>query len=369
MDESREVLIEQTNSYGSMHAVLEDDGRTVYLYLFPVQNPSDMVALWVANRLPAPDAPDRDAMMRGEPPLMPCEYCKHPEGSSPFESEWLSLVWFEEGDGLALFYRDSLLAVMPGWAGVGGFCGYSRDAAAQHELAWPLEGEALENMSRRVDDAKAHWTWRVEEDSWSSIRDSRLEFLERRLGPHGRYWAVDGGSYPPLAIALFQPPAYPGIAVYATIGMSAQPMPKVEMYHGDPAPFRRIECAIATVGEQDWAPRLLSSTAGFPWKNITWIGSGHTLENGPERPGGEPLVSLFASEPPPHGQRALFSRSKRDMPDLTGLVDSSGDPVTFLWAMTISSRERDMAREMGSEALLDDLRRQGRGWVNRGPGQ
>ncbi len=303
--------------------------------------------------------------MSGEPPQMPREYCRHPEGLPPFEPEWLSLVWFEEGDGVALFYRESLLAIMPGWAGMGGFCGYSREAASQHELAWPLGGEALENLARRVDDAKAYWEWREEEGSWPSIRDSRLEFLERRLGPNARYWAVDGGRYPPLAVALFRSPAYPDIAVYATVGMSAQPMPKVEMYHDDPAPFRRIECAIATVSEQDWAPELLSTLAGFPWKNATWIGSGHTLENGPPRPGSEPLITLMMSSPPPRQQRSLFSRSRQNAPDLRGLVDRSGDPVAFLWAMTISTHERDLVRERGSEALLDDFRRQGRGWVTQ----
>jgi hypothetical protein len=60
------------NPYETLAAVVEDDGRTVYLYLYSVQDQERRFQpVWVANRLPAAEKPDQAAMREGIAPLMP----------------------------------------------------------------------------------------------------------------------------------------------------------------------------------------------------------------------------------------------------------------------------------------------------------
>lgn len=60
-----EILIAETNPYGSFEAIVEDDGRTVYLYLQSAREQGQMTPVWVANRLPAPESDDLAAMRQG----------------------------------------------------------------------------------------------------------------------------------------------------------------------------------------------------------------------------------------------------------------------------------------------------------------
>ena len=102
-----EILCE-SNPYGSRTAVVGDDGQTVHLYLMtgPPDEPHDEIfSVWVANYGPAPDLEDVEAMKAGEAPRMPRRGTRHPDGLPPFRPEDLELVWFEEGDGVALLER------------------------------------------------------------------------------------------------------------------------------------------------------------------------------------------------------------------------------------------------------------------------
>ena len=346
------VVLEGTNPYNTMQAVVEDDGRALYLYVVPIKNPNGMLAVWVANRATAPVGPDVKAMQMGNAPMMEAKNCRGGSAPPSIDTKGLSLVWFEEGDGVALYEGSRMLAVVPGWASGDGCPGYSIFAALEAPLAWPLADEALVNLGRRVQKARDYWQRRHEEGSWTGIQQAGLQFLEERLGTHVRYWAADGGNWPPLAVCLFRPSKHPGIAIYASIGMGAQAMPGVEMVTDNPERFRRVELAIATRKEEDWAPLLLRSIMEVPWKNRTWIGDGHTLLY---TTGNSDAVLLTGD--PPHGPTA-------PTPDLSGCVDASGEPVTYLWALCISNAERAKAAASGSGKLLKDLARQGRTWVN-----
>lgn len=361
-----DLLVTETSPYGSRSAVVEDDGRTVYLYLTAAnpQNPEkDMSAVWVANLIAGPDERDLPSMEAGTPPLMPRGGTCHPEGRPSYREEDLELVWFEEGDGVALLERGQPLAVIPGWSGFEGFHGYARDAVGQQELAWEL-AQALEGLGPRIESARRYWEWRARDDSWPSIQDDGIRHLERRLGPQRRYWSADGGEFPPRAVALFQPEAYPGISVCATIGMSAQAMPGVEMYVRQHERFRRIELALGTAGDPARAASLLSGMVGFPWSNVTWLGDGHTY--GWEPPSDVPGRSsvLLLRDPPAEGKKGLFRRGQPP-PDLSGLRDRGGDPVTYLWVVPITHGERELAQRDGSTAVVREMQRQGRGWVWR----
>jgi hypothetical protein len=341
---------------------VEDDGRTVYLYLQAAGEEGGIWAVWVANRLPAPEEDDLAAMQRGAAPLMPRRGTRHPQGLPPLDPESLSFVWFEEGDGVALLRDEQPLAVLPPWSGFEGFHGYSAEAIGEEQPAWPLEG-ALDGLAPRIEAARRYWEWRADPASWDEIRDSRLAHLEARLGPHRRYWAADGGRFPPRAVALFQPESYPGVSISATVGMSGQPMPQVEMYVEGPRPHRRVELLLAASGEAEHAPGLLSGIMQSPWQTRTWLGDGHTWSWDPpsERPGGSAV--LLVRVPPPQVTQAGAFRRGVPAPNLSGLTDRGGDPVHFLWVLPITARERDLAASDGSQALLRKLQAEGRGWV------
>ena len=357
------VLLHEASPYSSREAVIEDDGRTVYLYLADTRTEGPRApirSLWIANLVPAPEGHDLRAMQAGEPPLMPRFGTRHPAGRRPFHAEDLDLVWLEEGDGVALLERGSLFGLIPARAGVDDFEGYAREAIGHQFLAWGLKP----GLISRVESARSYWEWRPHEESWTAIRQSGLKHLESRLGPHRRYWATDGGGYPPRAAVLFEPPQFPGVAVCVTLGMSAQPMPEVGTLVPDPAPVRRVELAVATTEDPVPLARLLSTLTILPWSSITWFGDGHTYQE--ELPSGEPgrTPVMLLKFPPPEWGGSIHQRPQ-PAPELSGMIDRSGDPVTYLWLVPITAAEQRRAEERGSQTLLQELTRKKRGWVWR----
>ncbi len=105
-------------------------------------------AVWLANHRPAPPVVDLARLNAGLPPLMPRANTRIPTGRRPLGQ--LTPLWFEEGDGVALYEDDDLLAVIPGWADMSrGMPGYARDAVGESPFAWAL-AEALEGLRPRI---------------------------------------------------------------------------------------------------------------------------------------------------------------------------------------------------------------------------
>ena len=141
-------LLAQTNRHSSRTAVVEDDGLTVYLYLYtgPPEERHRLslyewhrlsFRLWVANYAPAPE--EHDAYSRE----MPRGSTRHPTGRPALCPEELELVWLDGGHGVALLERGEPLAVIPGWVNWEsedwGFSGYARDVIGYSSLAWQLD--------------------------------------------------------------------------------------------------------------------------------------------------------------------------------------------------------------------------------------
>ncbi|MDI7209510.1 suppressor of fused domain protein, partial [Leptospira santarosai] len=65
------VIYQEANPYGTFTAYLEDDGRTVYLYLQGEQNPEfGIKSVWVCNRMEAPDKRTAEDLSSGLAPLL-----------------------------------------------------------------------------------------------------------------------------------------------------------------------------------------------------------------------------------------------------------------------------------------------------------
>src|SRR5689334_15229409 len=94
--------MQQNSPYNTRRASLLRGDGDIYLYLEDLVGPSTTTssAVWVANHLPAPASRD-EVSQPGTPPRMGAGGTRHPEGC-PALGDRLELVWFEEGDAVAV---------------------------------------------------------------------------------------------------------------------------------------------------------------------------------------------------------------------------------------------------------------------------
>nr|BFE87395.1 hypothetical protein GCM10020093_099960 [Planobispora longispora] len=163
-------------------------------------------------------------------------------------------LWFEEGDGVALYENDELLAVIPGWADMTrAMPGYSRDAIGETPFAWSLE-EASEGLAPRLDKARAYWEWRGGDGAWASFQQFVMGHLDRAVGSAGRFWDAGGGRLPTVGITERPPERGRRYSILSTVGMSCQRMPTVEQYIDRPDAYARVELAVATPATRGTPP-------------------------------------------------------------------------------------------------------------------
>ena len=271
------ALLEDYSPHGNAIAVVEQDERVAFFYLKLAGKDDRMRACWVRNVGPAPAGVDVEAMREGRAPMMPAGHCAHPGGAAPLVREDLRVVWSEEGDGVALYERESLLAVIPSWSGMGDFYGYARDARGEGPVAWELGAE--NDAHRRFAAAARFWAAWGDPDYWVRWRDPLLMRVERALGKHTRYLAIDGGEWPPRALVVIPQGRY---QLMVTLGMALRPQPAVELMTEAPEKLRRIElgmCLAAALPDDSLrrAASWLSGQPGLPWSENTWLGPGHTM--------------------------------------------------------------------------------------------
>ena len=181
-------------------------------------------------------------MGAGRPPIMGREGTRFPLGCPALNGS-LEVVWFEEGDGVALVDADGLLAVIPGWGGADGFCGYARNCQEQTPLAWPLGPEARASLEETVSASREFWTWRLTE-AWPGVEESGLAHLDERIGRREAVWRIDGGGFPEMTASRHRY-GQRDVWITSTTGLSAQRMPKVEQFVRDRQASGRIELAVA----------------------------------------------------------------------------------------------------------------------------
>ena len=122
------VVHAAASPYGSRRLVVETDGDVTVAYLKDARD-SVVGATWVANHRKAPPELDQSRLDAGRPPLLPASHLRDPSGRKALDAESLEVVWFEEGDGVAVLEAGDPLFVIPGWSDMGrGIPGYARDA-------------------------------------------------------------------------------------------------------------------------------------------------------------------------------------------------------------------------------------------------
>src|SRR5215470_19657917 len=346
------TLLDSVSPYGGRRLTVEYDGETTAAYLH--DESSVIAATWIANHVRAPRSTDARRLNGGKAPLMPSTRTKHPRGRPPLNLTDLQVLWFEEGDGVALLERGTLLAVIPGWSDMSrGMPGYCRDVIGQTPFAWSLD-DAIEGLGPRVERAAEFWEWRNSAAGWGQFQQAALAHLTSRLGPGAHYW--DGARSRRPAIGISERPPAPGrpYTVLSTVGMSAQRMPVVEQVIDDPAEYCRIELAVATTLPAGVAALVFLWLAGYPWRAVTWFGPGHSVRwydrstNFPLGGGYEGVLLLDDPSGLPGPP----------VPDLSGF-SLDGDPVRWLWIIPISERSRQLAMERGSTSLVRRLEIEG----------
>ncbi|PRX95533.1 suppressor of fused domain protein [Allonocardiopsis opalescens] len=352
------VLFDQSSPYRSRRLVIEYDGTTTAAYLLDDRG-EVVVPVWLANHRPAPSDGEAARRWSGEAPAMPAEHTRHPGGRPPLDTTRLEVVWFEEGDGVAVLEEGALLAVVPGWADASaGEPGYARDALGDtpfaRELA-PME----KRFAERVERSRAFWRWRRHPDSWPQVQVSVLRHLEEHvIGPSGRYWEAGTEQPPRVAVTERRAAPWRPYTVLSTVGMCAQRMPAVERYHDDVRPHARVELALATTQPSENALQVFLWLAKYPWRAVTWFGPGHRVKWYLD-PSSFPLGSGYA------GVLMLDDPSMLAGPEVpeTAGFEVAGDPVRWLWLVPVTQADRELAREAGAAELTRRLAEQGRGWV------
>ncbi|MQA78592.1 MAG: suppressor of fused domain protein [Streptosporangiales bacterium] len=338
-DGAPRTLLDETSPYGSRRVLVATNGTETWAQLFDGSG-GQVTALWLAaHRGPTPD------VQLSVPP----ETTRNPSGRPHFDR--VEAVWFEEGDGVALFDADGMLAVLPGWAGPETLPGYAREAVAPSPSAAPLQS-AIEQFGPRAERARGYWAWRARQEAWQEYQQDVAQHVATRLGQAQQVWPLGQGN--PPVVAGRHGTENEHVAV--TVGMSAQRMPAVEQYVDEPGPYSRIELAVAGLGRGDVDLVLLRWLARHPWRAATWIGSRHTVRwPGTGFPVGEPFAGVLLLDEP-----TLLPGPAA--PDLGG-HNIFGDPVRFLWLVPVTEEEITTARAEGVDALLAQLRAAGRTWV------
>ncbi|MCC5815372.1 MAG: suppressor of fused domain protein [Leptospira sp.] len=363
------IIYQETNPYSSFTAFLEEDSRTVYLYLQCENNPEwGIKSLWIRNLIPAPEERNPEDFGQGLAPVLTNQELFQSEGMPSIQANDVHFVWTEEGDAVFLFLNDQMEAFLPAWSGIKEFHGYARGAKEIAITASPLGDPNTGVLYDRMIASRNYWESRAEKDSWSKIQKLRLNYLESKFGTHKKYWSADGGKFPQLGIALFTPDHMPGVKVFSTVGMSAQNQPTIELYHKEYEKFSRVELLLAfripehSDRSEEWVQHLIGEMIKFPWNTGKWFGHGHTLQMNRKDP--DQLYLDFNTCLLRNISHPDFYSCFEELPNLGSLESENGNPVNFLVLIPISEEEKIISQTEGSAKVLAKLDELGMGWIH-----
>jgi len=336
-----------------MYAVVEQDDRTAYFYLYPAELHSKkyrMRACWLRNLKPAPLKRDSAAMENGDAPMLESHFCAHPDGKEPLKAELVSIVWMPEEDGAAVLYEGEVLGVIPGWSLYADEpASYAADCldADASSIVFPLGIKGENEQYERIADAVAfRQMWEsTAEPLWPQIQQQFISVYESHFGELKQYFAIDNNQWPPMALGRFEKD---NIVYFLSMGISIRPMPWVSyLYNDNATAYRRMEVALA-VSKDDYSEEEITKMAegiavmaDIPWRHISWLGEGHTIGS-TKLPA--PFESVVLSG-------ALYNGETLEMPAMFG------DKVNLFWISPITLEEREFAhrRSNGGYELLEKM--------------
>ena len=371
------TMLFQSSPLGNVDAIVQHDSRTVYFYLN--ENPDSLSgkpkfgtrACWVQNLTTGPLVFDQAEMRQGLPLLLPRTHSRQRDGLPLPDADQLTVIWFEEGNGAALILQndqqqiEKVLAVIPPWSGQESFHGYSTECAVENEVCWPMP--VHEALTKRINRADEFWSgFQNASNPFVSLQKSQLQSCRHRyLGldsdsnvdrnvANESYFSIDGGKFPPRGLVQYD---QDDSIVITTIGMSLLPQPMVELASEQPSLFRRVELAVrlpkraADESCLTAARNNVSQLAGYPWRNFSWLGAGHSCD----------FSGVRESCP----NAVLVADSLVRPKDLQPLNDFRDDPVNLLWLLPVDQNQQQTLTQMLSQQPTnrDDLAALAGQWI------
>ena len=354
-------ILFQCSPYGNLNAIVEHDDRSVYFYLSggpETDNRFGTRACWVRNLALGPHVINQQDMELGIAPMLPRYDCVDPHLTRLPTAETLEIVWFEEGNGAALFELPGgqsdlteplLLAVIPPWSGLDGFHGYASNCVNETSVCWPMPDNPM--LTQRIKRSQEFW------NQWAQSRTDPAKgpfavqqpqilanYRERFeiVAGEENYFSVGEGVFPVRGLLRHQTERF---EVVATVGMSVYPQPAVEMFADDPSKFRRIELALLLPKEESsqsvtGALAQVSRLSGYPWQQLTWLGPGHTCGFSFNDYSGVLLIDDRLGS----GIAGV---------DALPLPAWRGDPVNLLWMLPVTDKQMEQLNDQ--TLLVDDL--------------
>lgn len=362
-----EVLLFETSPYGTLDAIVQQDGKTVYFYLHESTqvkpNTFGTRACWVRNLDIGPYVLNEDEMRKGISPMLPRTHTLQRESMPIPDAQNLRIVWLEEGNGAALIEKNAgeknageknekILSVIPPWSGLEGFHGYAAECAMESPICWPMPDNP--RLAERIERASDFWRqFGKSPDPFSILQPQILRAYDARFLPEGQsvdaepdkqYFSIDGGKFPPRGMVSYQ---FADEVIIATVGVSLCPQPAVELFTEDPRNHRRIELAIHLSGDFgpandsariDQIRKQISGLAGYPWHYFTWLGNGHTCGLVDIEPGCQSALLVHDS---------AVSRAMRPLRGsaAVSLPEFRGDPINLLWLIPITPSQQQELQE------------------------
>lgn len=260
-----------------------------YLYIFQKEavdnksiskNSSRLHSCWIKNHLKVSDTYSMiDEMRKGLQPKVPTKYCNYEDDLDILKKEKLEIVWGKEGAIASLYENGELICVIPYWVD-SNFAGYSKYSLT-HEvplIPFPLGNPDNNVLFQRMGEAKEFWKQDFDL-IWNGYQKSYLSELECKYGKHIKYYAIDGGNFPPKALAVFEKSS---VKYAFTIGIGLFPQPKVDLYIKDYQNHELIELGFCYQSNIDLDElkvfSQISSIVEIPWAFNTFLDHHHTVD-------------------------------------------------------------------------------------------
>ncbi len=336
------TLIHSCSPCCPIEAFAEQNDQACYFYLW--QNPGTpeaaMSACFVCNTADQSHQIPLEEWKQDPsgPPMIPYDQVTHSPDGLTLDEEKLEIIWTMEGSGAGLLYEGQLIAFIPEWAAHESFPGYSRYIKGETSFGWEMT-QARKHLEEVIQAGREFWG-NMEGNYWPDFQKGQLDSLEAFMGKLDQYYAIDGGEFPPRALATGQKD---GMRYGITLGMSLLRQPMVESFYQERTPdFSRVELGFACAKEREaeFMPTLhvLAGIACLPWQKITSLGHGHTVKlDTIEGFAAAWLLNanLLAPGASPEYQKAF------------------GERVNLLWMVPITQEEYDFLLEYDMEKLFN----------------
>jgi len=276
-----ECIISSASPLADLSAKVIVDNDCSYLYLLQIDSTGNdtMTTCWIKNHVAVDDAYSAQSdMKRGLQPKVPSKYCAFQNDLAPLKAEQLEIVWGKEGFIASLYEGDELICVIPYWANQD-FSGYSKYSCTDQfpHIPFPLGEPDTNVLFKRAEEARVFWKQDFS-SLWQDYQESYLSELERKYGEHNKYYAIDGGNFPPKALVTFEKD---DMKYAFTIGVGLFPQPKVDMHFEDYQNYEYMELGFCyqTKEELDEPGVLsqISAIAAIPWSSNAFLSHRQTV--------------------------------------------------------------------------------------------